>query len=152
MATPSPAPDSEVHPLGHVIASVIEDGPNHSIILTDEGFNYIQRALDEYVGTGDALMAAVDTILVAAHFIEIEQASPDIAKRLVTLVDRPEVIASMRKATEAAEAQRAQDVAQSAERFSKFTGEDAPGRAAPGDGAQPKGAVRLGDLAFPKRL
>ena len=139
-----------------MIASVIEDGPNNTAVLTDQGFDYIRLALDEYLDAGDELMAAVDAILIAAHVIEVEQKSRPVAERLVRLVDRPEVIASMRRITEAAEARRAQQVAQSAEKFSKFTGDGAakPSTSASEAGAdeKPKGAVRLGDLAFPKRL
>ena len=158
MAPPAPA-DLEIHPLGQVIASVLEDGPEGAVVLTNEGFSYIRRALDEYLEAGDELMAAVDTVLVTAHVIEVQHGSREVAERLVSLVDRPEVIASMREIAEAAEARRAQNVAQSAEKFSKFRGdspaqpptlEDAP--ADPAQPTKPKGALRLGDLAFPKRL
>lgn len=157
-----PQTESDIHPLGEVIASVIEDGLHGQATLSEEGFEYIRRALDEYLDAGDALMAAVDTILVAAHYIEVEQGGREAAERLVGLVDRPEVIASMRQIAETAESERAQQVAQSADKFSKFRG-DGPSVQAPSSvlrarpqasspAQKPKGAVRLGDLAFPKRL
>ncbi|MEM7679041.1 MAG: hypothetical protein AAF449_23945 [Myxococcota bacterium] len=157
-------PESEVHPLGAVIASVIEDGLHGQATLSHKGFEYVRRALDEYLDAGDALMDAVDTLLLAAHYIEVEHGGRSAAERLVALVDRPEVIAAMRQIAEAAEADQAQQVAQSAEKFSKFRGDGPvvqppstvrrarPQASAPNAPSKPKGAVRLGDLAFPKRL
>ena len=130
---------------------MLEDGPDRTPTLSDEGLAYIRRALDEYLDLGEALIPAVDTLLVAAHIIEVDQGARAVAERLVKLVDRPEVITALRKLTEAAEALRAQSVAQSAERFSKFTGDEGTAQAAD-DAEPPQGAVRLGDLAFPKRL
>ena len=144
--------DAELHPVGQVIASVIEDGPNNTAVLSEAGLDFVRRALDEYLDAGEALMRAVDTVLVAAHVIEMEQGSRAVAERLVTLVDRPEVIAAMRQITEAAEARRASQVARSAERFSRFAGHDGATAPPADDPERPKGAVRLGDLAFPKRL
>ncbi len=144
--------EAEIHPLGQVIASVVEDGPDDTAVLSEAGFDFVRRALDEYLDAGGALMAAVDTVLIAAHVIEMEQGSRAVAERLVTLVDRPEVIAAMRQITEAAEARRAQEVARSAERFSRFTGHDPAPALSAADTDRPEGAVRLGDLAFPKRL
>lgn len=156
--SPTPA-DNELHPIGEVVASVLEDGPKGEVVLSNSGFDYIKSALYEYLDAGEALMDAVDTLLVSAHLIEVEQGSRQVAERLVTLVDRPEVIDALRRVTEQAEARRAQEVAQSAEKFSKFTGQPHNARATtparsdqPDSAASPKGAVRLGDLAFPKRL
>lgn len=160
MASKPATAETALHPLGSVIAAVIEDGPDNTAVLSDEGLDFVRRALDEYLETGEALMAAVDTLLVAAHVIEIEQGSRSVAERLVTLVDRPEVIISLRRVTEAAEAARAQEVAQSAERFTRFRGESGPATTAAPDPTAPDGearkkhrsALRLGDLGFPKRL
>ncbi len=174
VAPPPASPDSDIHPLGLVIASVIQDGAGGTTVLTDDGLEYVRRALDEYLDSGEDLMDAVDTVLVAAHLIEVEQRGRAAAERLVTLVDRPEVVAAMRRITEAAETAQAQVVAQSAERFSKFSGDtpsttvSVPNAAGAGSTLQrsrpqaaspdaspsdsKKGALRLGDLAFPRRL
>lgn len=141
-----------LHPIGDVIAAVLEDGPDDCPLLAPEGVEYIRRALDEYLDQGPALMSAVDCILTAAHLLEVEKGADAAAIALVALVDRQEVIDALVAINNANEAARAQAVADRADKFQQFTAA-APNKTAPSaKSEEPDGALKLDRFHFPKRL
>ncbi|MCA9549559.1 MAG: hypothetical protein KC933_05945 [Myxococcales bacterium] len=147
--------DGELHPIGEVLAAVLQDGPDDVPIIDAEGLEFVQKALDDYLTQGRALLAAVDCVLTAAHLLEVEKHAEDAARDLVALVDRKEVIDALIAINKARDAERASAVARQADRFQQFTASESKRRAPgtePADEEAPDGAVKLGNFHFPKRL
>lgn len=146
-----------LHPIGEVIATVLEDGPRGVPTLSKSGIAYVQKALDEYLDAGDALMAAVDCVLTAAHLLEVEKNAKKAAVALVELVDRKIVIDALIAINEAKEARQAEAVKKRAGEFQKFTGRPEPSpRPAtptePEEAPEESGKLKLDNFNFPKRL
>lgn len=141
-----------LHPIGDVIAAVLEDGPDDCPLLRPEGIEYIRRALDEYLDKGPELLGAVDCVLTAAHMLEVEKSAEAAAVALVALVDRDLVIDALVEINNAREAARAQAVAERADKFKQFTAAPTERKAPSNESAEPDGALKLDRFNFPKRL
>lgn len=147
------APESGLHPIAAVLATVLQDGPDDTPILTADGIDTIRLALDEFVEAGPALMGAVDCLLTAAHLLEVEQHARSTAEALVELVDAPHVIEALIRINEAKEAERAEAVAKTAGEFQKFTArEDSKKPSEEPEEASQDGKLKLDAFHFPKRL
>lgn len=146
------ADESGLHPIAEVLAAALSDGPDGTPHISPEGVAAVEKALDEYLAAGPALMGAVDQVLTAAHLLEVEKGAEQPALALVALVDRKKIVDALIAINDANEAARAEAVAKQADQFQRFTAADGPKRApAPQEEAK-DGAVKLDAFHFPKRL
>jgi hypothetical protein len=141
----------EGHPLLHVIAAVLKDGPGDMPIIDAEGIDYVRKALDEYLDQGAELMGAVDCVLTASHLLEVEKQAEAAAVALVELVDRKIVIDALVAINEENEAKRAQAVQERADKFQQFSAGPVT-KVAPAPDKKKKDGVKLDTFHFPKRL
>ncbi len=141
-----------LHPIGDVIAAVLEDGPNDCPLLRPEGIEYIRKALDEYLDKGPELLAVVDCVLTAAHMLEVEKGAEAAAVALVALVDRDLVIDALVEINNAREAERALGRLGAPSAEQRFTAASTERKAPSNESAEPDGALKLDRFNFPKRL
>ena len=144
--------ESGLHPIAEVMVTVVQDGPDDIPTFSDEGLALVRDAVDAYLDEGEALVAAVDQVLCAAHLLEVEKGAVEAARALVEIVDRPVVIDALIAINDARDAERAEAVEQQASDFQRFSDEERS-KSAPKQGATTEeGAVKLDAFHFPKRL
>jgi hypothetical protein len=140
------------HPIRDIVAMVVKDGgPGEEPALLDPaGLSRIRTELDALIGS-DELVDAVDTLLLIADVLAIDQKSETCALRICELVEREEIISALRELNRKKETARAEAVAKSADKFTDFVGADAK-KAPKGTDPAPKGSIKVGSLDFPKKL
>jgi hypothetical protein len=141
------------HPIRDVVALLIKDGgPGEEPAVLDEvGLAQIREELDSLIGQ-EELVDAVDTLLLLADVIALQQKSEKCAVKLCEVVERDEVVDALRALNRKKDAERAEAVAKTAEKFTGFVGQNSTKKAPKNSDAAPKGSVKLGSLDFPKKL
>jgi hypothetical protein len=141
------------HPIRFVIAGVLKDGvgKEEPAVLDDRGTDAITKELDKTIGS-EELVDAVEMILGIAYTLETQQKSPGTAQKLIDIVEREKVLGALKDLNRKKAAQRAEEVAKTANKFTGFTGGDPQKKAPRPDEAAPKGSIKLGSLTFPKKL
>lgn len=136
-----------------LIAAQLVDGPDQVARIDDPGLLVVQKALDELLDT-EAMIEAVDAILVIGHYLEVELKSPVAAQRIVDLVNREVILESMRRIHQARQERDKDRSRQGAEDFNKFAQRSPTIEKVVADpnAEAPSSAVKLNSLAFPKRL
>lgn len=135
-----------------LIGGLVQDGAKgqEAAVFDDAAIKTMGDAVDALLGTDD-LMQAADAMFVIAHLLHTEQASPKAAQAIVSVLNRENVLASMKKLKEDKDRERAAGTEKSARDFAKFA--DQSGDTAPTtDDEAPKDSLKLDSLNFPKRL
>lgn len=147
------APQREDHPIRDVVAELLVDGGagQEPAVLPPDALARIRQEIDKHVGAPD-LVDVVETILLCANFLEVQQKSPGCAGELCDLVERETVINALKELNRQKEQKRAEQVQKTAEKFSGFTGSATNKKAPKADQSAPKGSIKLGNLDFPKKL
>src|SRR5688572_26871301 len=137
-----------------LVASCLREDSSarEKILLDDGGVATITEAVDRVLDT-TTLMEVVDAVLIIGHHLETELSAPLAAKRLVEIVNRANVLDSMKRINEERGAIADERARSSAEEFAKLTHQRVIESTAPTfDAEAPDGFVKLNSLSFPKRL
>lgn len=146
------------HPIRDLVARTLKDGVDEPASLDAEGLKVIAEAVEIYRKQSDReLHEVIRTMIAIFEWLRDEQKSPKAAEAFKSTFKTPAVIerineieAEMKSEEQAALREGTEKNAQA---FSKLEGRD--GKTAPkvGDNAAaPKGAIKLGDMSFPKKL
>lgn len=143
------------HPIRDLVAELLTDGQHgqEAAVLSKEAQEKLKAEIDKYVAAPTPeLVDVVETILLIANLIEVQQKSPSCAGLLCDLVERETVINALKDLNRQKDAQRAEQVAKTADKFSGFSGNETQRKAPKADETAPKGSIKLGNLDFPKKL
>lgn len=144
------------HPIRDLVAQVLKDGTDEPALFDQTAHEQVHAAVTAYVEQpDDELLEVVRTCIAIFEWLRDEQKSPKAAEAFKATFKRPEVIERINaieaKMKAAENAERASQVEKNAAEFGKMTG--ASGRTAPKLGEKaPAGALKLGNLNFPKKL
>lgn len=118
--------EQRAHPIRDLVRQIARPGPNNTITFDEADLTALWEALEGQL-EAESLLDAVETLLVEAHTLEVEHASPEAAEQIAELCERPEVLAALRR----------------------LNARPKPAEATSSD---PDGPVKAGSLNFPKRL
>lgn len=152
-ATQQTPPQRDGHPIRDLVAELLVDGAagQEPAVLPPEALAKLKGEIDKYVGSQE-LVDVVETLLLIANLLEVQQKSPSCAGELCDLVERESVINALKDLNRQKDAQRAEQVHKTAEKFSGFTGSTSSRNAPKTGEAAPKDSIKLGNLNFPKKL
>jgi len=145
----------EAHPIGEMIAHLFDaGGPGEElVVMRPEARSVLEPAIDDYarVGTPE-LMLIAQTMFAIADQLE-EKHAPVAAQVLVDILNRSNVVAAMQMINERLRNEvGAVEMGTPGDEFASFATRETDRRAPALDEVPPDDAVKLGSLAFPKRL
>jgi hypothetical protein len=145
----------EAHPIGEMLAHLLDaGGPGEEIVvLRAEGRAVLEEAIDDYARAGTPeLMHIAQTLYALADRLE-EKKAPSAASSLVEVLNRSNVLSAMQMINEQLRNRiGAVEMGTPGDEFATFATRETDRRAPSFDEAAPDDAVKLGTLAYPKRL
>jgi hypothetical protein len=145
----------EGHPIGEIIAHLLDaGGPGEEIVvLRDERRALLEEAIDDYARVGSPeLMHVAQTIFSLADRLE-ERNAPTCAQHLVAVLNRSNVLGAMQMINERLRNDLgAVEMGTPGDEFASFATLETDRRAPSVGESAPDDAVKLGSLAYPKRL
>lgn len=144
------------HPIRELVAQVLKDGTDEPALFDQAAAEQVHAAVTAYLEQQDEeLLEVVRTMIAIFEWLRDEQKSPKAAEAFKATFKRPEVIERINEIEAqmkaAQNAERASQVEKNAAEFGKMTGAGAKTAPRVGDKA-PAGALKLGNLNFPKKL
>jgi hypothetical protein len=141
------------HRIRRVIAQVVRDGGagQEAAVFTPEALETIREEIRTWMGKPELVDCVEDVLTIVAH-LEEDEKSPKAAQALYVLVENDEVVASLKNLVRQQDSERAEKVADAADKLNEFTGKESNRKAPMADEAAPKGSMKLGNLDFPKKL
>ena len=145
----------EAHPIGEMIAHLLEaGGPGEEIVILRAGDRAVlEQAIDDYARAGTPeLMHIAMTLYALADKLE-EKHAPTAAASLVEVLNRTNVVSAMQMINERLRHEvGAVEMGTPGDEFASFATKETDRRAPSFDDVPPDDAVKLGSLAYPKRL
>jgi hypothetical protein len=141
------------HPIFDLIAEAAEDGDREPTTFNLDKLKAVTECVDGLLESSE-LFEAVECVLLVAHALEVERESKRAARTLLDIIERPQVLKAMKSLNRIKDGDRAEGVAASSKAFHKFAQTEGTQTVLPEakDEEPPEGAVKLGNLNFPKRL
>lgn len=148
--------DLDPHPIRELVAELLKDGTDEPALFDAKAAEKVSEAVTIYVEQDDdEIVEVVRTMIAIFEWLRDDQKSPKAAEAFKATFKRPDVIERVtavetrKKAEENAE--RASQVEKNAEQFGKMVGGSKKTAPKLGEKA-PAGALKLGNLNFPKKL
>ncbi len=145
------------HPIRDLVAQALKDGSEEPALFDQHAEKVVSDAVTVYVQKQDReLHEVVRTLIAVYEWLRDEQRSPTAAEALKSTFKRPDVIERIHQIEAEMKAEeheaRSFEAEKNAEAFGKMAGRDAKTAPQLGDTTTPEGAVKLGNLNFPKKL